>query len=334
MEYLVIDTESCTGKDNDGSLCSIGYAVCDENLNIIKQEDVLFNPLPKRFAVGDKKNAKRTGVTFAYEVEDFRKAPRFSERYDFVRSLFENRIVLGFAMVNDVKYLNDACNKYNLPRITYEFIDAQFIYQLIHPEANSIGLKTLGEKYELHYTEHRSDDDAAVSVMLLKKFLEEENLSLNEIVNKYSIHYGKNSSDGYHMNYSDALNTEDFGLKRSKKIQSILFFDYVSKLPKKRTKNRICFSYKLEKADVNYTRTLIKLINEKGYSFTRDADACNVFVCYDDEDNDKRKTCAMQVKKRDLVIMSVKDFEKQIGYTRNAEFNDKEFLAEYYETKL
>lgn len=170
--------------------------------------------------------------------------------------------------------------------------------------------------------------------MLLKKFLEEEKLSLNEIVNKYSIHYGKNSSDGYHMNYSDALNTEDFGLKRSKKIQSILFFDYVSKLPKKRTKNRICFSYKLEKADVNYTRTLIKLINEKGYSFTRDADACNVFVCYDDEDSDKRKTCAMQVKKRDVVIMSVKDFEKQIGYTRNAEFNDKEFLAEYYETKL
>ncbi len=108
----------------------------------------------------------------------------------------------------------------------------------------------------------------------------------------------------------------------------------VSKLPKKRTKNRICFSYKLEKADVNYTRTLIKLINEKGYSFTRDADACNVFVCYDDEDSDKRKTCAMQVKKRDVVIMSVKDFEKQIGYTRNAEFNDKEFLAEYYETKL
>ena len=64
MEYLVIDTESCTGKDNDGSLCSIGYAVCDENLNIIKQEDVLFNPLPKRFAVGDKKKRKADGRYF------------------------------------------------------------------------------------------------------------------------------------------------------------------------------------------------------------------------------------------------------------------------------
>ena len=47
MEYLVIDTESCTGRDNDGSLCSLGYAICDENLNVLEQRDLLFNPLPK-----------------------------------------------------------------------------------------------------------------------------------------------------------------------------------------------------------------------------------------------------------------------------------------------
>ena len=44
MEYLVIDTESCTGRSDDGSLCSLGYAICDENLNVIRQEDLLFNP--------------------------------------------------------------------------------------------------------------------------------------------------------------------------------------------------------------------------------------------------------------------------------------------------
>ena len=81
MEYLVIDTESCTGRSDDGSLCSLGYAVCDENLNILSQNDVLFNPMPKRFQVGDKKNAKRTGITFAYTVEEFRKAPKFCDIY-------------------------------------------------------------------------------------------------------------------------------------------------------------------------------------------------------------------------------------------------------------
>lgn len=334
MEYLVIDTESCTGKDNDGSLCSIGYCVCDENLNIIKQEDVLFNPMPRRFSVGDKKNAKRTGIKFAYEVEDFRKAPRFIEKYEFVKSLFQSRTVIGFAMVNDVKYLNDACDKYGVPRIQYEFIDAQFIYSLLHPEANSIGLKTLGEKYDLKYTEHRSDDDAAVSVTLLKKILEQEGISLNDVLIKYSVHNGVNDELGYHMNYSDALNTEKFGLKRSKKIQSILFADYVAKQPQKRGKGRICFSYKIEKSDVNYTRTLVKLITEKGYSFTRDADACSIFVVSDSEENDKRKELVEQVKKRKITIMMLGDFEKFVGYEKDNEFDDTEFLAEYYETRL
>lgn len=334
MEYLAIDTESCTGKDNDGSLCSIGYCICDENLNITSREDILFNPLPKRFAVGDKKNAKRTGVTFAYEVEDFRKAPKFSEKYKFVKSLFSDRIVIGFSMVNDVKYLNDACDKYGLERIQFEFIDAQFLYQLIHPEANSVGLKTLGEKYGITYIEHRSDDDAAVSVTFLKKFLEEENIILSELVEKYSVHSGINDLHGYHMNYSDALNTELFGLKRSKKIQSVLFYDFISSLSTKRGKGKICFSYKTEKLDVNYTRSLIKLSTEKGYGFTRDADSCSLFVVTDKNDNDKRKALVEQIKKRKVTIITLPEFEELCGYEKNLNFNDKEILAKYYETRL
>ena len=334
MEYLVIDTESCTGKDDDGSLCSIGYCICNDKLEITDREDVLFNPIPQRFSVGDKSNAKRTGVTFAYEVEDFRKAPRFNERYDFVKSLFENRIVIGFAMVNDVKYLNDACDKYGLPRIEFEFVDAQFIYQLFHPETNSVGLKTLGEKYNLTYTEHRSDDDAAVSVMLLKTFLDEEKLTLDEAIEKFGVHNGVNDAERCHMNYSDALNTEQFGLKRSKKIQSLLFYEFISRLPVKRGRGKVCFSYKVEKLDVNYTRTLIKLLVEKGYSFTRDADACSVFVINDQNNNDKRKLLVEQIKKRKIAILTLKEFEKLVGYEENYAFNDKVFLAGYYETKL
>lgn len=334
MEYLVIDTESCTGKDDDGNLCSIGYCICNEKLKITEREDVLFNPIPKRFSVGDKSNAKRTGVTFAYEIEDFRKAPRFNERYDFVKSLFKNRTVIGFAMVNDVKYLNDACDKYGLPRIEFKFIDTQFIYQLFHPEANSVGLKTLGEKYNLAYTEHRSDDDAAVSVMLLKTFLDEEKMTLDGALEKFGAHMGVNDAEGYHMNYSDALNTEQFGLKRSKKIQSLLFCEFTSRLPAKRGRGKICFSYKVEKLDVNYTRTLIRLLVEKGYSFTRDADACSVFVINDQNDNDKRKLLVDQIKKRKITIMTLKEFENFVGYERNLFFNDKVFLAGYYETKL
>lgn len=335
MEYLVIDTESCTGKDRDGSLCSLGYVVCDENLNILKKEDVLINPLPKRFAVGDKKNAKRTGVTFAYEVEEFRKAPRFSERYHFLKNLFENRLVVGFSMTNDIKYLNDACDKYKLPRISFEFIDVQFIYQLLRPEQNSVGLKTLAEKYGLTYREHRSDDDAAATAMLLKAVLKENGLSFDAFVDKYGVKRGENSNRGYHMGFSDALNVEKFNLRRSRKIQSILYSEYVRRLPKFKNRAKVSFSAAVEKLNVNYVRTLVELLIEKGYSFTRDADTCSIYVFISEEENDKRREALRSMKKRKIEMIKLPDFEARIGYEKNLSFEkqDLDFLTDYYMTK-
>ena len=73
---------------------------------------------------------------------------------------------------------------------------------------------------------------------------------------------------------------------------------------------------------------------EKGYSFTRDADACSVFVIKDQNNNDKRKLLVEQIKKRKIAILTLKEFEKLVGYEENYAFNDKVFLAGYYETKL
>lgn len=336
MEYLVIDTESCTGRSTDGSLCSIGYAICDEKLNIIEQKDLLFNPIPKRFAVGDKKHAKRTGVTFAYEVEDFRKAPKFKECYEEVKQLFTDRLVIGFSMANDVKYINDACDKYKLPRISFEFIDVQYVYQQIHPETNSVGLKTLCERYDLKYREHRSDDDAAASVMLLNAFLIEEGLTLSETIDKFGVHYGINSENGYYMPFSDALIHEEFGLTRSRKIQSLLYTEYVRRLPKYKNREKVCFSYAVEKLNVNYTRTLIELILKQGYTFTRDADQCDYFVYLSPEENDKRREALKLIKKRKITQLPVAELEKKLGYEKNMSFydDDENFLKDFYMTKI
>jgi hypothetical protein len=116
--------------------------------------------MPKKFLIGSKKSIIKTGVTFAYEVDEFRKAPRFYEIYDKIKELFNGRIVLGFSLANDIKYINNACDFFKLERICYEFYDIQFIYQLLHPEEKAVGLKTLNQKYSIEYIEHRSDEDA------------------------------------------------------------------------------------------------------------------------------------------------------------------------------
>ena len=159
---------------------------------------------------------------------------------------------------------------FSLPRIEYEFFDIQFIYQLLHPEDVSVGLKTLNEKYSIEYVAHRSDEDAAGSVILLKKFLEVCETSLNDVIRKYQVHCGKNLLTGYHMCYSEAMIDELYGLKRSKKIQNVIFIEYLKNLPvAKNAKDKVCFSYKIEKLEVNFIRTIIDLAISKNIYYNQ-----------------------------------------------------------------
>lgn len=329
MEYLVIDTESCTGRANDGSLCSIGYAVCDENLNVLKQEDVLINPLPKRFFIGDKKNFKRTGIEFAYTIEEFRKAPRFNNLYAKIKELFKGRTVLGFSMSNDVKYLNDACDKFELPRIEYKYYDIQFVYQLMHPEETSTGLKTLNEKYQIEYIAHRSDEDAVGSVMLLKRFLECDGLTFADAIKKYKIHKGVNNHEGYYTCYADSVIEGLYGLKISKRIQSIVLANYLKNLPYLSAPiEKVCFSHKIEKMEVNFVRTLIDLCYEQNYSYDRDTDVATIYVT--DEKDDKRISYLNKKQLEKLKVLTLSEFCKLVGYTEDFIYNDKTFLTAYY----
>lgn len=328
-EYLVIDTESCTGHADDGSLCSIGYVLTDENFNEIKKEDVIFNPLPGKFRVGDKKNFKRTGVEFAYSVEEFRKAPRFIEKYKEIRKLFEGKTILGFSMGNDVKYLNDACDSFRLPRISYTFYDIQSLYKLLVPEENAIGLKTLTEKYGITYQPHRSDEDAEVSLLLLKKLLDQFGYTFASLIGKYGVHAGVNDEEGYYLPFSEAHLREEYGLKLSKRTQGVIFNDFVSSLPyPKRSRTTVCFSYKLEKRDIHYLRSLIEGMLEKGYYFTRDFDVCDYFVYDGADDGDKRLALLNEysAKRKKPIVCEIGKWEETIGFTGAKRYDDTAFL--------
>ena len=327
MEYLVIDTESCTGQTDDGSLCSFGYAICDENLNILTKEDIIFNPLPKKFFVGDKKNFKRTGVSFAYTKKEFRSAKKFSESYEKIKDLFSGRLVLGFSMVNDIKYINDACRKFDLPIIEYEFLDIQFIYKLLFPTQTSIGLKTLCEKYGGEFVAHRSDEDAAASLNLLNSFLKSEGYTLNSVIEKYGIKCGKNEADGYYLNYSEAVIKKQYGLTLTKRVANAVYSDFLHQLPQYRNKTKVAFSHKIEKSDIDYLRTLIELIYKENMTFTHDFDICNIYVKADDE------TENTPILRKKTKIINLSEFERTVGYEKNNYYDDELFLKNYFTEK-
>lgn len=327
MEYIVIDTESCTGKGNDGSLCSVGYALADENFVITERNDLLINPLPKRFSVGDKKNLKRTGVMFAYTEEQFRKAPDFKDRYEEIKNLFYGRTVLGFAMSNDVKYINDACDKFNLPRIEYEFTDVQFLYKLSHPSENSVGLKTLADKYGISYLEHRSDEDAVVSLLVLKHMLNECNCTFRQYLAKYDVKFGKNLIGGKYNSYSIAEFRNEHGLKISKRLQKLVYNEYLRKLPAKHSGDIYSFAYCVEKNEVDELRTVIDALYLRGDCFTHDADICTVYVKCGEEEKDFTLARLKSTSKRLKRVIDFDSLKKELGITEIKKYDDSRFLA-------
>ena len=96
MNYLFLDMECSNGND----ICSFGYVLADENFNVLQQNDVLINPESK-FVLTNR--AGTQGISLAYDKDEFYAAPKFPDRYEFIKSLVENpeNFVVGFAVSND-----------------------------------------------------------------------------------------------------------------------------------------------------------------------------------------------------------------------------------------
>ena len=164
MNYLFFDIECSDGRH----MCSFGYVLCDSNFEILKKEDILINPeAPFRLA--------RAGfdpkIQLGYPKEVFYAAPNFVARYNKIKKILEakNQIVMGHSVLNDVNFLQLACERYSKPNFEYSFFDEQQVYKTLN-EGKSVAtaLEKIAEVYGIEPENlHRSDEDSrsfAISV--------------------------------------------------------------------------------------------------------------------------------------------------------------------------
>ena len=184
MKILSYDIESTTGSHTDGSMCSFGYCSIDGDLNIIKQEDLVMRPSTRRF---------ETKIKLHYEKDFIKKCERFPHFYERIVNLFkEHDYVIGFSVLNDVEFLNNACYVYNLQEIEYDFIDIQLLYKTVYNKPSLTALSTIAEELNIDYLAHRSDEDARVTFLILKHILQDKGLTVQELLKKYHIAPGLN----------------------------------------------------------------------------------------------------------------------------------------------
>lgn len=182
--FVFFDCECANTFDGVGKICSIGYVITDDDLNVIESEDVLINPECEFdwYLFSGKGECK-----LAYSKDYFRIKPNFEAYYKDIKKLFTtgNRFILGYAVGNDVGFVNSACERYAKDYIQFRAFDIE---------------KLLNKKYETHkkltqwaeffgvnlakFQSHKSVDDAMMTMLCLKRYCEQEGKTVDEVLSE------------------------------------------------------------------------------------------------------------------------------------------------------
>ncbi|MCR4743424.1 MAG: hypothetical protein K5866_11215 [Treponema sp.] len=183
--FVFFDCECANNFDGVGKICSLGYAVCDDDLNVLESEDVVMNPECEFdwYLFSGKGECK-----LAYSKDYFRIKPNFEAYYKDIKKLFTtgNRYILGFAVSNDVAFVNSACQRYEKEYINFRAFDIEPFLAQTYGEKHK--LKEWAEKFGVNvakFESHKSVDDAMMTMLCFKKACQEQNKSIEEVLNEH-----------------------------------------------------------------------------------------------------------------------------------------------------
>lgn len=312
MEYLFFDIECAGVFKNVAKICAFGYCLVDEQFNIIDKQDILINP-QGNFHLTDRKGEQ--GIVLPYKYEDFKKYPTFPQLAERIYALLqaENRLVVGHASMNDVKYLNLESKRFSLPSFAFDFADTQFLYMnQIGEFSRQFGLGAIAEQLGVEFTPHRAVDDAYATMKVAEAMCKKEKLSLPALIEKYQVTLG-NIRD-YQVTQTTSQGFAAFKAAREQAKEArdkarAAFHVFADRAKRRRAKDgklknkRVCFSHALELQNPMANELLKAAFNEAALVSFR-AEECDVYVCFATE-NDARKQSA---EKQGAKVYSVEEF--------------------------
>lgn len=313
MKYLFFDIECAGVFKNVAKICAFGYCLVDEQFHILEKEDLLMNP-KGNFHLTDRKGEQ--GLVLPYKYEDFKTYPTFPERKEKIYALLEDKdtLVVGHAVMNDVKYLNLETKRFSLPSFRFDFADTQFLYMnRIGEFSRQFGLGTIAEQLRVEFTPHRAVDDAYATMRVAQAMCREEELSLNALLEKYQITCGR--IENYEITQNTSAAFEEFKIAREKAKEErerarVEFHIFADREKRKRNKDgklkskRICFSHALE-LQTPLAEKLLRAAFSQGAFITYRAEECDMYVCFENESGQRLRS----VQERKARVFSPEQFE-------------------------
>lgn len=183
MRYLFFDIEGANCYNFVSKMCTFGYVITDEKFNLKSKIDVIINPC----SPFDRHILRKK--IHAYPIETYSTRPPFNYFYKSIKNIleFNEQLIVGWSIDNDVRYVYDACKRYNLKQIQYKYLDLQKVIVKVENLENPPSLESICEKYGIEtLISHKSDDDAFLTMKIAEKVCNSLNLTLEELYDKYN----------------------------------------------------------------------------------------------------------------------------------------------------
>lgn len=284
MKYVFFDIECASVYKYCAKICAFGYCVCDEHFQILKKKDLLINPRGK-FDLTDRKGKK--GIVLPYNYADFKKYPAFFQFYPQIKALLEDEdvVVVGHAVLNDVKYLNLETRRFKLPSFDFKFIDTQLLFMsYVNDFSRQYGLEEIAEKLKVRYTPHRAAEDAYATSRILCAMCRKKKCSVEKLMHVYGYTPGKIENYTITAPLSSAYRHYIKEKNKIKNARARARAKFTVKLSRMKTVEggklggkTFMFTRVLED-DVKTSIPLVEAIYAAGGTYTREAENCNCFV--------------------------------------------------------
>lgn len=182
--FVFFDCECANTFDGVGKICSLGYVITDDELNVIESEDVVMNPECEFdwYLFSGKGDCQ-----LAYSKDYFRVKPNWEAYYKDIKKLLTtgNRFIAGFAVSNDVGFVNSACERYNQDYIQFRAFDVEKLLNKAYGQKKK--LKEWAEFMGVNlakFQSHKSVDDAMMTMLCLKAYCLKNKKSVDEVYNE------------------------------------------------------------------------------------------------------------------------------------------------------
>ena len=184
MRYAFFDIEAA---DGNYKICEFGLVICDANMKPLHKKLYLINPQGKFNLTG---RPGQKDLVLSFSEKEYKAAPIFDDVYDNIKFALEQKdlMIFGHSVGNDISFLDRACKRYKLPPIKYVAYDVQKMFSYFGKERKKFASlekvveELVPEEERKNLIDHRSVDDAYMTMLIFKAMITELNVTPEQMV--------------------------------------------------------------------------------------------------------------------------------------------------------